>query len=193
MITLNLEWREVLWWMQGGMAGSHLCWSVYEDMVNMVWPQCSEQERRNVWIVMRRDLGLCWRKHWQGVDLGKAGEGEWRDDITDKTPWMHFRQVLARFDPENQYAVMLPIKDESELLLVARGLNKESIIDAPTCYTNGNGDSLFDVKSHSFITVRAYRWRYMSKDAFFVDWSHRVDPDQVIKAEKLDIPDDGTM
>ena len=22
MITLNLEYREVLWWMQGGMAGS---------------------------------------------------------------------------------------------------------------------------------------------------------------------------
>ena len=57
MIALNLDWHEVLWWMQGGMAGSHLRWSVYEDMVNRVWPQCSEQERRNLWLVMRRDLG----------------------------------------------------------------------------------------------------------------------------------------
>ena len=61
MITLNLNWHEVLWWMQGGMAGSHLRWSVYEDMVNKVWPQCSEQERRNMWFIMRRDLGSWWR------------------------------------------------------------------------------------------------------------------------------------
>lgn len=38
MITLNLDWHEVLWWMKGGIAGSHLCWNVYEDMVNRVWP-----------------------------------------------------------------------------------------------------------------------------------------------------------
>ena len=80
MITLNLDWREVLWWMQGGMAGSHLRWSVYEDMVNKVWPQCSEQERRNIWFIMRRDLGNYWRPAgWSGFDLATAhGEGEWK-------------------------------------------------------------------------------------------------------------------
>lgn len=32
MITLTLDWREVLWWFQGGMAGSHIRRSVYEDI-----------------------------------------------------------------------------------------------------------------------------------------------------------------
>ena len=80
MITLNLDWHEVLWWMQGGMAGSHLRWSVYEDMVNRVWPQCSEQERRNLWLIMRRDLGRYWRPDgWSSFDLANAhGEGDWK-------------------------------------------------------------------------------------------------------------------
>lgn len=82
MINLHLDWREVLWWMQGGMAGSHLRWSVYEDMVNKVWPQCTEHERRYIFLVMRRDLGTRWRPdEWTGFDFSDAhGEGEWRAD-----------------------------------------------------------------------------------------------------------------
>ena len=77
MINLHLEWREVLWWMQGGMAGSHLRWSVYEDMVNKVWPQCTEQERRNIHYIMERDFGTYWRN----------SEGDWKpeSEIFDKT------------------------------------------------------------------------------------------------------------
>ena len=77
MITLNLDWREVLWWLQGGMAGSHLRWNVYEDMVNRVWPQADEQERRNMWLIMRRDLGTYWRPDgWNGHSHMKdKGEG----------------------------------------------------------------------------------------------------------------------
>lgn len=114
MIKLELDWREVLWWMQGGMAGSHLRWSVYEDMVNRVWPQASEQERRNIFLIMRRDLGSYWRpKEWNGHShMTEDGEGPWREDIFDKTPWMYFRQVLARFDPDNQYFVTMKDVDQ---------------------------------------------------------------------------------
>lgn len=217
MITLNLEWREVLWWMQGGMAGSHLRWSVYEDMVNKVWPQCTEQERRSLWFVMRRDLGAWWRPDgWSGFDMRHAhGEGLWKADdngyaidrenpdgkpykaITDLTPWMYFRQVLARFDPENQFAVTLPVKSEDDLLISVNGLCKDSIIDAPTRYVSHHGREMreaFDIKSHPYITVRAYGWKDLSgKDAYFIDWHRRCDPDCIIKAEKIDIPDGGTM
>ena len=198
MITLTLDWREVIWWLQGGMAGSHLRWNVYEDMVNRVWPQCTEQERRSMWLVMRRDLGLCWRKHWQGMDFDKPGEGEWRDDITDKTPWMYFRQVLARFNPENQYAVTLPIKSEDDLIMSVNGLlGKDSIIDAPTRYVSHQGREMreaFDIKTHPYLTLRAYGWKDPNgADAYFIDWRRRCDPERIAKVKKLDIPDDGTM
>lgn len=217
MITLDLEYREVLWWMQGGMAGSHLRWSVYEDMVNKVWPQCSEQERRNLWLFMRRDLGWYWRPDgWSGFDMRNAhGEGLWKADdngyaidrkdpdgkpkqvITDLTPWLYFRQVLARFDPENQYAVTLPVKSEDDLLMSVSGLSKDSIIDAPTRYVALHGRKMseaFDIKSYPYLAVRAYKWRDLDgHNAYFIDWRRRCAPDRIIKAEKLDIPDDGTM
>lgn len=214
MITLNLDWREVLWWMQGGMAGSHLRWNVYEDMVNKVWPQCSEQERRNMWFIMRRDLGYCWRPDgWSGFDMATAhGEGLWKADdngyaidrsrpddmpkqvIHDLTPWMYFRQVLARFDPENQYAVTLPVKSAEDLRLSISGLSKDSVIDAPTRYVATDGREAFDITSHPYLTVRAYKWRDLNgNDAYFVDWHRRCDPDKITNTERMDIPDDGTM
>lgn len=207
MITLKLDWREVLWWMQGGMAGSHLRWSVYEDMVNKVWPQCSEQERRNLWLIMRRDLGSWWRPDgWSGY--GEAhGEGLWRADdngyaidhkdavgkpkqvITDLTPWKYFRQVLARFDPENQYAVTLPIKDEDSLMISIRGLSKDSILDAPTLYISADGRHAFDIESHPTFTVRTYLW----DGEYRIDWNRRCAEDAIKKAEKITIPDTGEM
>lgn len=198
MITLTLEWREVLWWMQGGMSGSHLRWSVYDDMVNKVWPQCSEQERRNMWFVMRRDLGSYWRPDgWSGFDMRTAhGEGEWKpeNEIYDKTPWTYFRQVLARFDPENQYAVTLPIKEEIDLRLSINGLCKDSIIDAPIRYVTADGREAFDITSHPYLTVRAYKWQDLDgHDAYFINWRRRCDPDKIAKVEKLEIHDDGTM
>ena len=215
MITLNLDWREVLWWLQGGMAGSHLRWSVYEDMVNKVWPQCSEQERRNLWLIMRRDLGTYWRPDgWNGIShMGDKGEGPWKADdngyaidrskpddmpykaITDLTPWMYFRQVLARFDTENQYAVTLPVNDEESLRMSLNGLCKDSIIDTPTLYVTADKErGAFDIASHPYLTVRAYKWRDLNgNDAYFIDWRRRCDPERIIKAEKINIPDTGEM
>ena len=203
MITLNLDWREVLWWMYGGMAGSHLRWNVYEDMVNKVWPQCSEQERRNLWLIMRRDLGSWWRPDgWNGFDLANAhGEGDWkplkgytidREDadgkpvayIMDETPWMYFRQVLARFDPENQYAVRMRYPDCNTLERILRTTPKASVISTP----KPSKMRRYPMPLQPFI-IRAYKWQ----DEYRIDWSRRCDELRITKAERMVIPDDGTM
>ena len=209
MITLTLDWREVLWWLQGGMAGSHLRWSVYEDMVNKVWPQCSEQERRNIWLIMRRDLGCCWRPDgWSGFDLKNAhGEGEWKPlmplngtsdghysdyiMLGDKTPWMYFRQVLARFDPENQYAVTMRVHNQKELDGILRDRHMGHLIDWPKLSHVRGVDWESDTTT---VTIRTYKWQDLNgNDAYFIDWSRRCDPGKITKSEKLEIPDDGTM
>jgi hypothetical protein len=178
--------------MQGGMAGSHLRWSVYEDMVNKVWPQCSEQERRNLWLIMRRDLGSYWRPdEWSGFDLANAhGEGEWRpeNEIKDTTPWMYFRHVLARFDPDNQWAVTIKVKSESMLEKTLIFSPKESIISCPTLITAKGCVPTFDMSSAPLI-IRAYRWQ----DDYRLDWHRRIAPDIIVKAEQLEIPDTGEM
>jgi hypothetical protein len=205
MITLTLDWREVLWWMQGGMAGSHLRWSVYEDMVNKVWPQCSEQERRNLWLIMRRDLGSYWRPDgWSGY--GEAhGEGEWKpaaavltysDDkhydhakcITDLTPWMYFRQVLARFDPENQYAVTLKAETDEEVEGTLKRLSKETIISTPTLMLSAD-KTRYGWRMDMPLTVRTYKWQ----DEYRIDWNRRCAETAIVKTEKMTIPDNGTM
>ena len=188
MITLNLDWREVLWWMQGGMAGSHLRWNVYEDMVNKVWPQCSEQERRNMWLIMRRDLGTYWRPDgWSGFDLINAkGEGEWREDIFDKTPWEYFRKVLARFDPENQFAVTMRVHNQKDLDETLRNRHMGFLIDWPKLSHVRGVDWESDTAT---VTVRTYKWG----EDHFIDWYRRCDPDRFTKTERLVIPDTGEM
>lgn len=166
--------------MQGGMAGSHLRWSVYEDMVNKVWPQCTEQERRNIHYVMERDFGTYWRN----------SDGDWKpeSEIFDKTPWMYFRQVLARFDPENQYAVTMDVKSEKEVKATLCFTPKATIISCPTLITAKGCVPKFDLNSAP-LTVRAYKWQ----NEYRINWDRRCDPDRILKAEKLDIPDTGEM
>lgn len=88
--TVTLDWHELLWWLQGGMSGSHLRWSVYEDFVDRVWPQLDDKERENIYTYAKRDLS--W--HFEG-------------DHVDETPHQYFLQLLARFNPANQYVVTL--------------------------------------------------------------------------------------
>ena len=178
MINLQLEWREVLWWMQGGMSGSHLRWSVYEDMVNKVWPQCSEQERRNIHYVMERDLGTCWRN----------SEGGWKpeSEIFDKTPFEYFRRVLARFNPDNQYAVTMHVHNQKELDGVLRDRHMGHLIDWPKLSHMRDVDWESDTTT---VTVRTYLWN----GEYRIDWSRRCDETAIVKIEKMVIPDEGTM
>ena len=175
--------------MQGCMAGSHLRWSVYENMVNNVWPQCSEQERRNIWLFMRRDLGSHWRpEDWNGFDLANAhGEGEWCEDIFDTTPWMYFRQVLARFDPENQYAVEMRCENENMYIALKKVTNPATIIKLPIPPRTEKGETW--TSTTTTVIVRAYKWQ----DKYHVDWERYCNTKKIIKAENLEIPDDGIM
>ena len=187
MIRLDLEWREVLWWLQGGMAGSHLRWSVYEDFVNKVWPQCTEQQRRNIFVIARRDLGRYWRPdNWNGYDMNLKGEGPFREDIFDKTPMQYYRHVLARFDPDNQYAVTMQCKTSEDYQSFIRLANFNAVcIKRP--YNIPKGDQW---QSNTFqITVRTYLW----EGEYRIDWNRRCAETSIVKTEKITIPDEGTM
>jgi len=203
MITLTLDWHEILWWLSGAMSGSHLRWSTYEDMVNRVWPQCTEQERRSIFFVMRRDLGYWWRPEgFRGDDPNLRGEGPWRADdqgyaidrtdpeakprqvITDLTPWMYFRQVLARFDPDRQYAVTLQARSQTEARTVYDDTQRRGIL-IPHDGDYGEGHR----KGRLTVTVRAYEWQ----QDYRIDWNKRCDADRVVSVEKMEIPDTGEM
>jgi hypothetical protein len=228
MITLTLDWHEVLWFLAGAMSGSHLRWSAYEDMVNRVWPQCTEQERRSIFLIMRRDLGYWWRPEgFRGDDPNLRGEGPWKaaikreqDDacishaereqartkfkadnqgyaidrtnpeakprqvITDLTPWRYFRQVLARFDPDRQYAVTLRADSQKEARTVYDDTQRRGIlIPRPDDYCEGHRNGRLTV------TVRAYQWQ----QDYRIDWNKRCDPDRIVSVEKMEIPDTGEM
>lgn len=85
---ISLDRFELLWYMQGFMGGSHLRWSGYERMVNDVWQQLTDKERECIYMYAKRDLS--W--HFEG-------------DHVDETPHKYFQQVLARYNPANQYSV----------------------------------------------------------------------------------------
>lgn len=99
---LTLDWDELLWYCQGFMCGSHLRWSGYERMVNDVWPQLSEGEREKIYTYAKRDLN-----HW---------EGKSEEEITDKTPYEYYHQMLARYNPTNQYKVSLENEKEKKVV-----------------------------------------------------------------------------
>ena len=189
MIQLTLDWREVLWWMQGGMAGSHLRWSVYEDMVNRVWPQATEQERRNIFLTMRRDLGYYWRPDgWNGHShMREKGEGPWNVTTAEDPDVKLFRHVLARFNPDEQYAVTMRCDSEMTYLSLKRTTNPASIISLPQPPRTEQGETW--ESPTATIVVRAYKW----EGQYRIDWARRCAEDSIIKVEHLDIPDDGTM
>ena len=113
--------------------------------------------------------------------------------ISDLTPWMYFRQVLARFDPENQYAVTLKAETDEEVEGILKMLSKETIISTPTLMLSAD-KTHYGWRMDMPIVVRTYKWQDMNgNDAYFIDWRRRCDPDKIAKVEKLEIPDDGTM
>ena len=88
--TLTMDKFRLLWYFEGACGKSHLRWDIYEIFVNDVWPQLNYDEREFIYTYIKRDTS--W--HW---------EGEYRDE----TPYRYWLQVLARFDPSNQYIVTL--------------------------------------------------------------------------------------
>ncbi len=182
MIKLCLDWHEVLWWLKGGMSGSHLCWGVYEDMVNLVWPQCSEQERIAIFQIIRRDFGTYWRpEEWNGYrDAEKpitADDGPWREDIFSKSEWMLFRQMLACYNPENQYKVTMRIRNKKDWNLAS--LFRSRLLYLPAAPVTKNGEKWDSVTAE----VRAYLW----EGEYRMSWDNRCDESMIEMIEKIKI------
>ena len=96
--------------------------------------------------------------------------------------------MLARFDPDNQWAVTIAVHTQEELDDSLRFLPKASLISCPRLYGQKGRIPIFDLDSAP-LTVRAYRWQ----DDYRIDWDRRVAPDAIVKAEQLEIPDTGEM
>jgi len=94
---LTLDKFEILWWCEGFVGKSHLRWDGYKKMVDEVFQQLSEDEREFIYTYARRDLS--W--HFEGKSV-------------DKTPHEYFKQMLARYNPANQYKVKLKNGKENE-------------------------------------------------------------------------------
>ena len=88
--TLKLDKFRLLWLLEGAVGKSHLRWDIYDMFVNDVYPQLNDNEREFIYIYAKRDLS--W--HFEG-------------DFVAETPHQFFRQMLARFNPANQYKVTL--------------------------------------------------------------------------------------
>lgn len=87
--TLSLDRFELMWLVEGAVGKSHLRWGIYDMMVNDVWPQLNDNEREFLYTYIKRDIS--W--HFE--------------NSTDTTPRDYFYQMLARYNPVNQYRVTL--------------------------------------------------------------------------------------
>ena len=95
--TLTLDSKELLWLLEGAARGSHLRWDVYEIFVNKVWNQLDYDERESIYTYAKRDLSDIF-------------EGQY----ADRSGKERFEQMLARFNPSNQYKVYVN-KEPGEL------------------------------------------------------------------------------
>ena len=90
--TITLDKFEILWYLHGGMCGSHLRWDVYERVANL-YSQLSDDEREFIYMIAKRDLN-----QWEGKNP---------EELIHDTPYKHFMHLLARYNPANRYVVKL--------------------------------------------------------------------------------------
>ena len=92
MAQLHLDKFQLLWLCEGAIGKSHLRWDIYKIMVNDVFPQLNDDEREFIFTYLKRDLSWHFNNEMTFVD---------------KTPKEYFLQLLARYNPVNQYIVKL--------------------------------------------------------------------------------------
>ena len=97
--TLNLDKFELLWFIEGFVGKSHLRWDGYKIMINNVYPQLSDTEREFIYVFAKRDFSWMFEKE------------------KDTTSAKYFRQMLARYNPANQYIVSCDNGKEHETVL----------------------------------------------------------------------------
>lgn len=98
--TLNLDKFELLWFCDGFVGKSHLRWDGYKIMIDNVFPQLNEAEREFIYTYAKRDFSWMFDKE--------------KRKYVDDTPAISFRQMLARYNPANQYKVKLDNGNEVE-------------------------------------------------------------------------------
>lgn len=89
--TLNLDKFKLMWLFEGACGRSHLRWDIYEMFVNDIFPQLDDAEREFLYTYIKRDTS--W--HWENKEY------------RDQTPYEYWQQVLARFNPANQYRITM--------------------------------------------------------------------------------------
>lgn len=88
--TLELSKFELMWLFEGAAGKSHLRWDVYPMFAEEVFPQLSEDEREFLYTYIKRNTSWLWNAKYH-----------------DETAFNYWKQVLARYNPCNQYAVTL--------------------------------------------------------------------------------------
>lgn len=87
--TLNLDKFELMWLLEGAAGKSHLRWDIYRMFIEDIYPQLNYDEREFLYTYIKRDTAWLWE----------------HKTLSDKTPHEYWMQVLARFNPANQYTV----------------------------------------------------------------------------------------
>jgi hypothetical protein len=82
--TITLDRHELIWLLEGAMCGSHLRWDIYEMMVNVVYPQLNDDER----------------KFFREIAIRNCTER-----LHEDTPREYFNKMLSCFDEDNRYIV----------------------------------------------------------------------------------------
>lgn len=90
--TLRLDKFSLMYLIEGAVGKSHLRWDIYPMMVNDVWPQLTESEREFIFTYVKRD------DSWYFCD---------EKQYIDKTAKEYYLQMLARYNPANQFIVTL--------------------------------------------------------------------------------------
>ena len=95
---LKLNKFELMWLFEGAAGKSHLRWGVYEMFVNKIYPQLNDDEREFLYTYIKRDTAWLWEHNTK----------------IDETPYQYWLQVLARYNPSNQYTVTAKHNDLEE-------------------------------------------------------------------------------
>lgn len=88
---LTLSKFELMWLFEGAAGKSHLRWDIYPMFVDTIYRQLDDKEREFLYTYIKRDTSWLWEN--------KAH--------LDETPHKYWLQVLARYNPANQYKVTL--------------------------------------------------------------------------------------
>lgn len=96
---LSLNKFQLMWLFEGAAGKSHLRWDIYKMFIDDIYPQLDNNEREFLYTYIKRDTSWL----WENKSLG------------DETPYQYWLQVLARYNPANQFTITAEYEDEKEI------------------------------------------------------------------------------